>query len=502
MLRIPGSRSWRVVLLLLGAAMPVVAAAAPVERQQSFHRDPGWEGYQNRLAQLEPRQVRQDFGYSPTAHAGGRPGEAGGFISPAAETAYYAWRLPAPRSLETPLEASGRVTLAGPQFHVLLGFFEAEPPARVPREWRTPSSLALRLQGRGDYAYAYLEYCTARWRAGGDSPQGFQRRDPTTGRSDNLHLPLRTPMLWSLRYDPRGNGGGGSLIATLGPHRAVCNLDPGHKQDGARFTRFGLLTVLKSADTGGEVWIDDVTVNGHREAFDRDPGWEGFGNRRQFQSGNVRPRFDFGYSPTRHAGGTARGELGGNIFRGDGREAGRIGYYADRIAPLPVSGPLRASGRIALRRGVSDSTSLLGYFNAAAQRRTSEDQSCTYPNPFVGVVIEGPSAEGFFLYPAWRAAGEYVDGARAVAPLRLLPDGRPHSWSMELLPQPDGSALLRATLDGHAVEVSVPAVRLRAGLAVPADGTLDRFGIVTTRIDGNAQELFFDDLTYTVAHRP
>ena len=35
----------------------------------------------------------------------------------------------------------------------------------------TPNSVALRLYGRGDVFYAFVEYATGRWRAGGDSPR-------------------------------------------------------------------------------------------------------------------------------------------------------------------------------------------------------------------------------------------------------------------------------------------------------------------------------------------
>src|SRR5439155_1654760 len=116
---------------------------------------------------------------------------------------------------------------------------------------------------------------------------------------------------WALDYDPKANAGRGALTARIGEQTAVCNLAEGHRADGATFNRFGLLTVMKSADGGGEVWLDDVNVNGVVEDFSRDPGWEGVGNRRSYVSTNVRPRFDFGWSKTRHAGGQASGELGG-----------------------------------------------------------------------------------------------------------------------------------------------------------------------------------------------
>src|SRR6185503_23954 len=58
------------------------AAPAPAaEKHESFDRDPGWEGHQNRLAGTRTEEIRQDFGFSPdTRHAGGQAGEVGGLI--------------------------------------------------------------------------------------------------------------------------------------------------------------------------------------------------------------------------------------------------------------------------------------------------------------------------------------------------------------------------------------------------------------------------------------
>ena len=36
-----------------------------------------------------------------------------------------------------------------------------------------------------------------------------------------------------------------------------------------------MLNVMKSADGPGELWLDDVTVNGEAEDFTRDPGRDG-----------------------------------------------------------------------------------------------------------------------------------------------------------------------------------------------------------------------------------
>src|SRR5947209_5950182 len=80
-------------VLVVGGCLAAGLAAA--ERTERFDKDPGWDGRNNRAAEPKPRAVRQDFGYSRTAHASRQPGEAGGFISPAAEPAYYAKKIPA-----------------------------------------------------------------------------------------------------------------------------------------------------------------------------------------------------------------------------------------------------------------------------------------------------------------------------------------------------------------------------------------------------------------------
>src|SRR4051812_44228900 len=101
------------------------------ERTEHFDRDPGWDGHNNRLA--ISRMVRQDFGYSNTAHTGGKAGEIGGFIPPAAEPAFYAKELPH-KTFNDRLSASGTIACTGQAFHVLVGFFNAN----TLNEWRTP----------------------------------------------------------------------------------------------------------------------------------------------------------------------------------------------------------------------------------------------------------------------------------------------------------------------------------------------------------------------------
>ncbi len=242
-------------------------------------------------------------------------------------------------------------------------------------------------------------------RAGADSPGGFALiEDPERpGRNQFAGFASKGAVhTWSLEYDPDANGGQGSIIATIDDQKAVCHLDAGHKEDGASFNRFGLLSIPKSYDQGGEIWLDDIDVNGEREDFATDPKWDAVGNRQTYTTYSVRPRFDFGFSDTNFAGGKGRGELGGVIFRGDNRDPDKVAYYGDRLETLTPAKSIRAAGKVAMRRGISDSTSLIGFFHSKKSVAVSDSQSSGWPINFLGVALEGPSREGFLVYPAYR----------------------------------------------------------------------------------------------------
>ncbi len=472
-------------------ALVVVVGIAPAPgaqedlRRQPFDRDPGWDGSNNRPTSSQPRRIRQDFGWSRTANAGGTAGGIGGFETPAAEVAYYGKQLP-DLTLDRPLTASGKVVV-GPgdaKGNVLVGFFNAA----TLNEWRTPNTIAFRLNGRGKGFHAHVEYATRRWRAGGD----FFAQEAAGGRRTAREIAGGSMVhSWSLRYDPAGNNGRGRILATLNGETLALNLDPGHRGDGATFNRFGILNVMKSADDGGEIWLDDLEINGVRETLDRDGGWDGRQNRHTYLTRNVRPWFDFGFSPTRHAGGRAAGELGGLIFRGDERYAERLAFYGDRLEPLSLESPLRAGGKVCLRRGVTDSTVLVGFFHATESLRPSMAQQSGIPENFLGLAVEGPSREGFCFYPLYGTEREATGlAARPEDGPRIYPDGRAHDWTLQYSPTP-GPGRITVTLDGTAVSLKLRPEHRSVG------ARLNRFGIVTTHIDGNAQEVYLDDLEYT-----
>jgi len=463
-------------------------------KTERFSSDPGWDGHNNRSQTPPAVQITQDFGYSSTgSHAGGAAGEIGGLITPAGEPAYYAKVIPV-GTLDDTLTASGTLNLQKYD-HALLGFFNAD----TINEWRTPNTLSIRLLGRNDtFFFAYGDYATSLWRAGGNAftQVGGGEYEFASGPGD-VHN-------WSLTYNPGGNYGGGSVTATIGGETVVTNLEPGHKSDGATFNRFGLLNVMKSVDTPGLLWLDNLTINGVSENFDTNPNWDGLNNQNTYVSTNKRPRFDFGFSPTNHAGGQNGGEMGGSTFRGDSRiqfNGDRMAYYGDELdETLTLDQPLAASGKVSFQRGVSDSTTLIGFFHSTDSIRDSDSQVSATPENFVGAAIEGPSSQGFYFYPSYGVNQEGVrpsGGYGSPAPPSIYPNGESHDWSVAYDPTANnGLGEVTVALDGQTVSLHLDPGHRQIG------AQFDRFGIITTHIDGNGQTVYFDDLTYTVGIVP
>lgn len=457
-------------------------------RAESFDQEPAnWEGNNNRSTHFTPKMVTQDFGYSPsTQHAGGQPGEIGGKINPAGEAAYYGYRLPKPLGLDDPLQGSGKILVARGPGHFLLGFFNAD----TLNEWRTPNTLVARINGRGDGFHCHVEYCTSRWRCGA----GVIGVIVPGQRIEAADIPGGQVYEWQLAYDPRGAEGSGLLTFTLNGKTATCPILKEHRSDGAAFTHFGLLPVLKTWDSAGEVWIDDMTINGRRFDFSEDPRWDGRNNRRTYETKDTRPRFDFGWSPTNWAGGKAPGELGGLVFRGDCREPNRLAAYGARLSTLTLDTTLHARGRVSMLRGVTDSTASIGFYHSAWSLQSNPAQDQSIPMDYLGINIEGPSSEGFFFYPVYRVHGQVagaLGGGSSKAP-HIYPDRKVHDWVLEYDPGwADGRGRITVGLDGQ-----ICTLDLEPG-AKAIGASFNRFGICTPWIDGNSVTVFFDDIEYT-----
>ena len=217
-------------------------------------------------------------------------------------------------------------------------------------------------------------------------------------------------------------------------------------------------------------------------------------NRRTYETKNIRPRFDFGWSPTHWAGGKAAGELGGLVFRGDCREPQRMAAYGDRLSTLTLDTPLYARGKVSMIRGVSDSTASIGFYHSAFSLQSSLRQDQSIPMDYLGVNIEGPSSEGFFFYPVYRVHGDAAGAFRPVSgkAARIYPDRTAHDWTLKYDPAgAGGRGQITVSFDAQTCTLD-----LEPG-AKSIGASFDRFGICTPWIDGNSVTVFFDDLQYT-----
>jgi hypothetical protein len=166
--------------------------------------------------------------------------------------------------------------------------------------------------------------------------------------------------------------------------------------------------------------------------------------------------------------------------------------YGDPVGPLTLKMPLMASGKIAMARGVSDSTTFFGFYNSRESMRQNDSQSDTVPESAVGIQIEGPSRDGFRFYPVLHPKG----GTSKVAPVHdfpmIHPDGKSHDWKLEFEPDATaGRSRITVALDGRSSTFDVEPGATGHGT------TFDRFGIVSSWIDGNSQDVYWDDIVYT-----
>src|SRR5204862_4014292 len=176
-------------------------------------------------------------------------------------------------------------------------------------------------------------------------------------------------------------------------------------------------------------------------------------------------------------------------------------YYGDPLSEtFALNQPLHAEGKAGFHRGVSDSTTLIGFFHSDDSMRSNNSQNSATPENFVGAAIEGPSSEGFYLYPTYGLDQEGVraDGGRGTpTPPYIYPDGQSRQWTLDYDPDGNGgTGSIIVTLDGQAVALNLDAGHKQIG------AHFNRFGIITTHIDGSGQTVYFDDLTYTIGFVP
>ncbi len=472
----PDARPWcqlAWIVLLCAAAGPAAAETGLRQATQDFSQDPGWEGSKNLPDPSACVTKVQAFGFSPTRHAGGKKGEIGGRVSRSVRPATYAKKIPI-RTLNQRLRASGRfsVTHSEGGSGVLVGWFNS-----TSRGWRTPNSLVFRIDGEAGKFRVFFEYGTQTWKTGGGTT--FEGRYQTT--KTPLLVADGKPHTWSLAYDPAGAGGAGEITFTLDGKVYRAALERGHKEEGAVFDRFGIMNVQIS---GSDItlWLDDVVIDGDREDFSTDPGWEGRRNRVRFTDTVIRPNHNFGYRKTNHAGGEP-GEVGGVVWRIESTRPENAGYYGVPVEPLSLDQALVARGKVCLRAAGSDSGVLLGWFNSLTPIGAP-------PANFLGIFIEGPSRIGHYVRPAYGTSDDIKD-LMGTGPI-IRPDGEPHAWTLHYAPDANkGRGRITMSLDGESVSMD-----LKRG-ARDGNAAFDRFGLVSWHRGGHFVEIYFDDISYT-----
>jgi hypothetical protein len=215
-------------------------------RALDLSKDPGWDAIGNRAAHSRTTGGENDFGFTNTDHAGGKPGEIGGAMWRTGKRwGYYADRV-GPLSLDERMEARGKVLLevGAPDSGMYFGWFQSGSNDAAPDH--AGSFLGVKVAGPSRVGHYFAPaYATAKGtaRAAGKGP---------------LLVPGRT-YDWALAYDPTANDGLGAIRVTLGRESATFNFKKGDKAEGGHFDRFGLFTLHNDGGHGQvKIFFDDL----------------------------------------------------------------------------------------------------------------------------------------------------------------------------------------------------------------------------------------------------
>ncbi len=215
----------------------------------NFAVDPGWEAVGNQATFQDPCLYgTNDFGYRPTSHAGGSPGELGGLIwrvenSEEDLQAYYADNV-GTLTLNDHLSASGKI--AAERFSVdagvMLGWFNSGE-----QDWPPSNFVGVYMDSLSDTGRLFAPM----YGTGAGSTR-------FAGEPWLLLPPDGTPKDWTIDYDPAAAGGRGAVTVTLEGVSRTLVLDPGDKAEGAILDRFGLFNMQDNNGKHSIIYLDNL----------------------------------------------------------------------------------------------------------------------------------------------------------------------------------------------------------------------------------------------------
>jgi hypothetical protein len=468
-------------------------------KHESFDRDPGWEGINNRTELKSPPVVKQDFGYSASSVAGKTKGEIGGSVTRTTRPAYYAAKL-APKTLNDKLSASGTFAISAchPGAGLFFGFFNSNQPGG---SGRPIGSLGLDFDFEGAGGRLAVRLITGQNQSCGTfiTPYLPGKYRTTPLKHDGTHYS------WTLDYDPAGANGNGRFTFTMhSDNHPLPVIDPnlpaasqkeerarfpttttftvdlpaGYKEQGTTLDRFGLMNMMKAGGTA-TIYFADLKINGESADLSSDPGWLGAGNRDSYEDRELVGAHNFGFSEkTNHAGGSV-GEVGGDFWR-----SGKYAYVGDRIGPLDLNQRLEARGKVKMVVGGPDADMMIGWFSGE-----SKDKSPSEAGNFLGVAVGGPTRVGHYFAPSFTTA-KGTRGKVDKAP--VLKPGQGYDWSLVYDPAGNkGLGEMKVTLGNESVTLPFKQGQKAQG------AKLDRFGMFTSQAGGQMVRIYLDDLSYT-----
>ena len=530
--------------LLMGA--PKSSCGELVQVHQDFSQDPGWEGRNNRIVASTPPVVHQDFGWSPTNYLNSGQGEIGGTIYQSRTPAWYAMPFGRALTFDNALSASGKIAvmpsgkdrLKGAAY---IGFFNSERQG-----WRPWNSMAIRVtrqysqevtfgidsmsalwNGHGyetdivvpadgkthSWSLSYdpnalppeewpdpslKSYLTSKRQTSEDIFKKAKKTEPNV-TVEQIRRRLRDALAMGfLAYLPRQKGEFYTLLGDYENRKGLVSIqiDDGReyrdwlpnwlRKAPLSMDRFGIFN-MQIYHRMIQLYIADLKVNGGTVNLTQNPGWEGRGNRVQFNEEDFQ-RQNFGYSETNWAGGQV-GEIGGVFYRTEPNDP-LHGYYADDVGKLTLEDPISFCGKISFVDGGTDAGVFFGYFNSGDYSRDIPAFQSAMPlKNMLGIVVEGPTRIGYRFTALCSPTPEKASHQNGPV---FLPTAEQHRFSFTYDPKANQNlGRITAVLDAQTFELDLTSAQRAEGVV------LDRFGLASIRKGGKYASLYLDDLTYT-----